>query len=249
MNSNRVCFICVQQAFTSIFYLGLIFSSTCLLGLLSDYKSWSGGTSSILGLIFCKNIAVWLCGLNCVDWNTEFSTYVILTLCVSLSCDRPSADVDCLHLLRHVIERGNTTVFEWQTGRPPLKVIETPFVLDALDEDESQAKEEQVNDRFSLEKFLIANQEQFLLFLCSFVWIALMDLYAFFEVIGMFWEIYYRIVHGNCYIRFWLKANEIKIIYFKLSACSCPDSWIDGVNSCYEIIFIMDFNKMFSSSC
>lgn len=71
-----------------------------------------------------------------VHYYTRFISFVL---------DKKDADVDCLHLLRHVIERGNTTVFEWQTGRPPLKVVETPFVLDALDEDESQEKEEKID--------------------------------------------------------------------------------------------------------
>lgn len=80
------------------------------------------------------------------------SVEVISTLHVSIFGDRLDADVDCLPLLRHVIEKGNTTVFEWQTGQPPLKVIETPFVLEAADEDEDQEKEEKVTDRFSSQK-------------------------------------------------------------------------------------------------
>lgn len=71
-----------------------------------------------------------------VSYYTRFISFIL---------DKVDADKDCLNLLRHVIERGNTTVFEWQTGRPPLKVIETPFVLDTLDEDESQEKEEKID--------------------------------------------------------------------------------------------------------
>lgn len=104
--------------------------------------------------------SVWYPGkellLNCAAWikscEIELSVEVISTLHVSIFGDRLDADVDCLPLLRHVIEKGNTTVFEWQTGQPPLKVIETPFVLEAADEDEDQEKEEKVTDRFSSQK-------------------------------------------------------------------------------------------------
>ncbi|GFV19625.1 CDK5 regulatory subunit-associated protein 3 [Trichonephila clavipes] len=53
---------------------------------------------------------------------------------------------DCLPLLKHIIEKGNTTTFEWRTGEPPEVVEETTLVI-PLDVDcaSTEAADDQID--------------------------------------------------------------------------------------------------------
>ncbi|GFT06249.1 CDK5 regulatory subunit-associated protein 3, partial [Nephila pilipes] len=54
-------------------------------------------------------------------------------------------DSNCLPVLKYVIEKGNTTTFEWRTGEPP-EVVEVTTPVFPLDVDcaSTEAADDQV---------------------------------------------------------------------------------------------------------
>lgn len=57
---------------------------------------------------------------------------------------RTDDDPNCLRMVRYIMEKGNTTVYELRNGRPPLKILETPLDLDGFDENDAKEKEDEV---------------------------------------------------------------------------------------------------------
>lgn len=51
---------------------------------------------------------------------------------------------EVLPLLQFVVERGNTTVYEWRYGEPPLKIEPDPVNIE-FDDEEQQGSGDQVN--------------------------------------------------------------------------------------------------------
>nr|CAG4647980.1 EOG090X07S9 [Moina brachiata]SVE93064.1 EOG090X07S9 [Moina brachiata] len=46
-----------------------------------------------------------------------------------------NADFPCVPLLQYIIEHGNTTVYEWRYGEPPLRIEEPPLLINIESED------------------------------------------------------------------------------------------------------------------
>nr|CAG4644866.1 EOG090X07S9 [Leptodora kindtii] len=51
-------------------------------------------------------------------------------------------DLDCIPLLHFINKRGNTTVYEWRYGEPPLRIEEPPLLIDTTSADVTADQEE-----------------------------------------------------------------------------------------------------------
>lgn len=71
-----------------------------------------------------------------VDFYTGFVAFIL---------NKTDDDPNCLRMVRYIMEKGNTTVYELHNGRPPLKILETPLDLEGLDENEEKEKEDEID--------------------------------------------------------------------------------------------------------
>ncbi|ELT98163.1 hypothetical protein CAPTEDRAFT_19870 [Capitella teleta] len=59
-----------------------------------------------------------------------------------------NSDFECCPLLRHLMEKGNTTVYEWRKGEAPNEIEATPFELSVrcAEEEEKEEQQEEVEE-------------------------------------------------------------------------------------------------------
>lgn len=58
-------------------------------------------------------------------------------------------DCGCVPMIKYVIEKGNTTTYEWTYGEAPLSISETKLKIDLEDKDETNDNADIVNFYFS----------------------------------------------------------------------------------------------------
>ena len=68
--------------------------------------------------------------LKKIQWILQ--NYVTIQVCVFF---RDEISGECLDMINHVVNKGNTTVYEWKHGKAPFKVEEVVFNVNEDSED------------------------------------------------------------------------------------------------------------------